>query len=515
MNVKYSPCMNRRALIFLAAALLLMPSAAFAQWVGLNRFDDTVRRNFWLDGRNAAGMRQDTTCTISYAELYGSFTAGGFHHSYEADMPWSVGASAQTLVHLKRFSMKGGFSFEQTGGSGMCGSMSLYPGYYPIDALEFTPGRKSLQKYAFDGALSVDMGKGWRLGAGIDFASANYSKRKDLRHTNYRLDFTVTPGFTYSRGGWTFGLNYIFSKNSESLEPTQIGTIESSYYAFLDKGLMYGKYEVWTGSGVHLNESGVNGLPMKENLNGFAFDLQRRNAWLEIEYLHGKGSAGEKQNVWYRFPSNSLAFRFGDRFVRGDFGHTLRFDASWRNLTNSETILEKVTENGVSTMIEHGANRILRRRNVDFTLEYELKGASNAFIAAVSMDETVSSATQMYPFVVDQDLVGWEVRADDTYTLKKFDFSLGLSYRGGYLTENVREAVGDSGVTSELFRLSEWNDKEMDYRTAHRICMRGAVRYNFYKGLYTELGGSCTGAFGTIHTGTHRGNVYLKFGYLF
>ena len=220
-------------ILSLSAAMLFVSLAAFAQ-----PFEKAMRRNLWNDGSNANGIRQDSL-SISFAELYGGFKAGDYHDTYDCSKGWTAGARAASVQHLKNFSMSGSFGFEQTQGDGMCGSMFIQPGFYPLDVLEFTPGRKTLQTYAFDGGVSVDLADGWRLGARMDFKSANYSKRKDLRHTNYRLDMKVAPGLTYTSGNLTFGLNYIFAKNSEYTDAEQIGTGESSYYAFLDKGLMF------------------------------------------------------------------------------------------------------------------------------------------------------------------------------------------------------------------------------------------------------------------------------------
>ena len=93
----------------------------------------------------------------------------------------------------------------------------------------------------------------------------------------------------YHSGDMAIGFSYILGKNSESVKAEVIGTAENSYNAFLDKGLMYGAYEAWDGSGIHLSESGVpcnfNGkdftemlntrilqvLPVKEMLSGLNF----------------------------------------------------------------------------------------------------------------------------------------------------------------------------------------------------------------------------------------------------
>ena len=79
---------------------------------------------------------------------------------------------------------------------------------------------------------------------------------------------------------------YILWKTSESVEAEQVGIAESSYNAFLDKGLMYGIYSIWTGSGLHIEEDGVKGFPVKDLSHGAALQAQYKGLFAEVEYMH-------------------------------------------------------------------------------------------------------------------------------------------------------------------------------------------------------------------------------------
>jgi len=487
-----------------------------ADAVVFNRYDSALRENFWQDGSNPVGMRQDRSLEkISYAEFYGSLAAGGFRQSHEASMPWNAGVRAHTLVHLEKFSMQGSFSFDQMQGNDMCGSIFVNPGYYPIDALEFTPGRKVKQTYSFDGSISVDIADHWRAGAGMDFTSANLSKRKDVRHSNYLLDMTVTPGILWHGEKWAVGMNAILRKTADTPTAKQIGTKET-YTAFLDKGLYYGRLEDWQGSGLHLAEAGVSGMPVKEIFGGAALQVQHGNAFVEAGYQYGKGTIGEKQYVWYRFPSHNLTFNFGDKWVRGAYTHSVRFDADWRWLTNNETVIEKVTEGGVSTTVEHGSNQILSRRNISFRAEYSFKTDNDEFVVKGGADERVSSASQMYPFVVDQDIVQWHVSAGYTRHIGKLDVAAGLGYVGGKCTEAERSVNEDSGVVTEMERLEDYYKMDVEYRTAPRVNIGATVSYDFWKGLYVKAAADYTRAFNiTVLPGADRVTATLSLGYNF
>lgn len=135
MNEKNSHCMNKVRLILLLC-LLSCSAAVLAQTnVALVRLDSLSR---------------------SYAEVYGRYEEGEFRDTWQAPRMWSAGAATGSVRHFDRMSLTGSFSFDQTEGYGMCGSMFIKPGYFPIDVLEFTPGRKTLQTYAFDGGIAYD-----------------------------------------------------------------------------------------------------------------------------------------------------------------------------------------------------------------------------------------------------------------------------------------------------------------------------------------------------------------------
>ena len=157
--------MNKSRNILLALCLLVFSQAG----LHAQTYERVFRNNFWNSTDTITGIRQDTV-SRSYAEISGSYTGGGFRDSWEAEEGWSAGASTASIRHLERISFAGSFSFTQTEGYGMCGSMFIQPGYYPVDVLEFTPGRKTMQTYGFEGGLSYDVAENWRIGAAMDFA---------------------------------------------------------------------------------------------------------------------------------------------------------------------------------------------------------------------------------------------------------------------------------------------------------------------------------------------------------
>lgn len=501
--------MNKRRCI-LALCLLLCGLTVSAQ-----RYERVLRGNFWNESENITGVRQDTV-SRSYAEAYGAYEGGDFRDTWQAAEGWKAGAMTASIQHMEKMSLAGSFSFEQTEGYDMCGSMFIEPGFYPVDVLEFTPGRKTKQTYAFDGGISYDLSSRWRIGAKMDFESANLAKRKDLRHSNWRLDMTVAPGFMYHEGDFAAGANFLLRKTSETVEAEQVGTAESSYYAFLDKGMMYGVYSVWSGSGLHLHEAGVMALPVKDFSNGAALQMQYKGLFAEIEYLHSKGRIGEKEYIWFRFPGNEVGATLGYRHIGARSEHYARLGLGWKGLGLDERILEKVSENGITTVIDHGSNRILSRESWSLSPEYEFITSDLEFRAGASLDWTGSMSSQMYPYLYYQSLMTWKAGAEAILHLGKFDLGASAAFGGGSVHEDESMASGTSGVQTSPFRLQDWYDRQMEYRTASRLESGLSLRYNFRKGIYLKAEGRWLHGFDLKYiAGANRFGAALRIGYDF
>lgn len=110
-----------------------------------------------------------------------------------SDDSWNAGARTESVRHLKKVSFAGGFGYDYFDGRNMCGSMFTEPGYYPVDILEFTPGRKIREDYTFTGGVSAVLGRRWTGGLRVEFEAQNYAKRKDLRHKNTRSTSNSRP----------------------------------------------------------------------------------------------------------------------------------------------------------------------------------------------------------------------------------------------------------------------------------------------------------------------------------
>ncbi len=510
MNVHRNRCMNRTRNIVSAIALMCLAPQISAQ-----TYDIIERRNPWNAGTNAAGIRMDSV-TISYAELYGRYTGGGFRNYYEADRTWSAGAVAKTIAHTRKYSMKGSFSFDQTEGSDMCGSMFIRPGYYPVDVLEFTPGRKVLQTYGFTGGISGDIARNWRVGAEMDFTSANYAKRKDLRHSNYRLDMQVAPGIMFHSGKFAVGANYIYGRNTETIKAEKLGAADLSYDAFLDKGLMYGTAGGWDSDGIHLSTTGISGFPVKEIFHGGALQLQYGDFYADAEYRHGKGSAGEKDTYWFDFPSHRISSHLAYRFDRGAVQHFVRVRIDWSYQTNDENVIQVIKENGIDITHTYGSNHIFERTSLEINPEYELTAPKGEIIAGMALSSDKDLALLMYPYVFTQPTICGRAYAKGTLHAGRFDIKAGLAFASGKYDKKITTVPIGNGYGDPPYFLEEYYNMKYEYMTATRVSASAALRWNFYRGMYAEAGGEYTRGFNLKYIkGADRYVCTLKIGYTF
>ena len=497
--------MNRKILI---AALSVICLCANAQ-----DYERVIDRNLWNRGRNVTGIAMDSL-SISYAELYGGGKAGGFHSYGQASSLWEAGAVTESIRHIGRLSFTGKFAFTHSQGQDMFGSMFTEPGFYPIDVLEFTPGMKTRQKYVVNGGISYNMNDTWRIGAAVDFDAVNLAKRKDLRHTNYRLDVSIRPAVMWHSGDWAVGLSAEIGKNSETVNAEVVGTVESTFYAFIDKGLMYGRYEGWEGSGVHLSEAGVTGLPLRQVFGGAAVQLSRKGLFAELGYERSRGKAGEKDFIWYDFPADKFYGSISGKICGRQGTHFLRLKLSNRALENTEFTLEKSNENGVTVVTRQASNLILRQNRLKLQPEYEYRSQFWEIRWTADADWQRGIASQMYPFASQQDIVlcSTKVKA----VLHPWIFDVGAEVRGGkgLLREKSRVMEGSQSAVPDRI------DSYYDYTAAfiRTPWMGGSVflRCRFWKGMYVkaDAGADCalrkTLPFGHLRWG---GNIGLGYSF--
>lgn len=465
----------------LTLLMLLAVWGAAAQ----ERFSQTERRNPWNASANAAGIRQDTV-SRSYAEAYFTKENGGMADPSSSDDSWNAGARTASIRHFGKVSFAGGFSYDYFDGRNMCGSMFTEPGYYPVDILEFTPGRKIRETYAFKGGVSAVLGEGWTGGLKVDFKAQNYAKRKDLRHKNTRLDFEFSPGVMYRTGRFAAGAAYIVGTNSERVEAEEIGATPESYEAFFDRGLRYGSLQLWESNDLHLTTSGVKGFPVRENTQGAAVQLQYGPFYADAAYRNRQGETGERGIIWHEFETQQVTVDAVLALGGAASRHFVRLGMVWESLDNRENILTYETVNGVSNPHIHGSTPSFGRKRLDATGEYEWMTSRNDLRIGIAYSQLNRESTLMYPYVKGQKLHYESVWAEFVRRLGHWDLTLGLDYRKGGFSERDEQSAATAVPGEYPTQLTAYYDSENEYLTAGRMGVGLAVRRNIRR-FYVDL----------------------------
>lgn len=449
------------------------------------RYDAVVERNLWNEGYNRAGLRTDTL-SYSYAELWGGVERGGMTNHSNSDRVAVAGIKSESILHFKRISFQGSLSYDYFDAEQMWGSMFINPGSWVVDIYEYTPGRKVRENYAFIGAVGYDVAKSWQLGLLVDFGASNYAKRKDLRHKNTALDIQVAPSVRWSRGDWSWGVAYIFQKRSESIKAEEIGTTPDSYRAFFDSGMFYGKEALWTSADLHLNISGLDNFPIKEQLHGVELNLGYRSLLLSAEYHKMGGDTGEKGVVWHSFDADRWGVRLGWQHHSEESLHTLSL-ALQRSIThNNEKVLMTQTVGGVSIVQEYGEVPIFAEIMSAISLDYDWQRGANRIVASVCYSKEQKQSSLLYPYLKEQQLERFEASIYGLCKIKCVEIMGGLNFGFGstdYSSKEVSDTLPSSSYPKRQQLFADWYD---EYMTSPILGCNFGVRVSLPKGFYIE-----------------------------
>ena len=475
-----------------------------------------------LGAQEVASLRCTKTPEGGTAELYGGYETGGFRPGFAASSQWKAGAKARGTHHGESTSWTGYFGFEQLEGKEMFTSMFLDPGYFPVDVLEFTPGDKTRQTYSLGGGLMTEVGE-FLVGGDARYRASNYAKRKDIRHTTYGTDLRLAPTAAISLGkdNEFLSLSYVLQKKAETIDAEQVGSAtDKSYYAFLDKGMRYGSYQVWDGDGVHLDEAGVGLFPVKEYRHGFVLQVSTFPFSGKMEFLWKRGSVGEKGYTWFRYPGHVFSDELSGSHAAGSFTGTWGLGFRMEEDQLEESVLEKVTDGGVTTPVVHAFNKVSHRFHGNADLSYGMvfrKGVLRRLKATAGLTAWQEASYLSYPYEDRLDLVLGSFQLDAGLEAGRFRLDAqGLFGFGGKTEKGLGEPLEEAPV--QPYRLQGDWDRKMEYMTATRCGATLSLTYAFrsVRGMYLKAEGNWLHGFNlSILPGSDRFCAGLSLGYGF
>ena len=122
--------------------------------------------------------------------------------------------------------------------------------------------------------------------------------------------------------------------------------------------------------------------------------------------------------------------------------------------------------------------------------EYEFVSEKIEVLAYADVVLKEKMSSQMYPYIYTQSLLTWNAGLKALFHIGAFDLGVHIGYGSGSVTEEDKTLTDASGVQTSPYRLQNWYDRQMEYATAKRMSVGLSLRWNFWKGLYTEAEGS-------------------------
>ena len=490
MRARYRAC--------ILSLLVLVPALLRGQDIGLLRLNPE-------EGSRGA------------ARVYGGYEAGGYHPAFAPESLWKAGASAEGTHHGENTSFTGSFSFEQVEGKGQFTSMFLEPGYFPVDVLEFTPGDKTRQTYKLSGGFATTFADEFAFGAKASYLSANYAKRKDIRHTTYGMNLQVEPTIALVSGGVGISAAYIFRKRTESIDAEQVGAAtDQSYYAFLDKGMRYGTYQVWDGDGIHLDEAGVGVFPVREFTHGFSYVVDSPVIAGGMTFLWKHGTVGEKGYDWFRYPGHQFSLSLERRWG----GQSLRLSFELQNDQLEEAVLDKVSAGGITTPTIYGYNAVSDRSwgSVDLTYAVRFqKGPLKRLQAVLHGGLWSENSYLMYPYEDKTDRYNGMATLVAAFGFGPVDLVARVNGGAGTWREQGLQG-GTDAVESVPYRLTPDWLRKMEYFSTGKLGAGLTLTYHLraVKGLSIQAEGTWLHGIGVdLLPGTERWSSTVNLGYNF
>ena len=453
----------------------------------------------WLQSRNVAGLTAlPKGVRTNYAEAYFLKEDGGWGDYHASPDSYTFGARTASFFRVNdRLVVSGNVSYSNFKGREMTGSVWLNPEDQPFDIVEMDPqyaGTKNKEHYNLMGALGLELGHGFSLGASVDFTSANRAKRRDLRSQNKLMDMLATGGLLCSNEVVQAGISYTYRRTLEELLFKTYGTTGIFYASLIDYGASFGVSEYSDANGLTDEDEERPMLSIRHNVA-----LQLGLSLGTFKWLHEgamewrDGSYGKRSlytPVFLEHSGNAWSYQ-GRLSWQGR--HVLAYSIEGDHLKNWQNLFNYVNQGGgLNEYIYYGHHKTRGQRTLNASIGYKYYGRAWVHQIAAGYHERRLTAS-FYPSYRRQRIhytkVDLASRRRWCAGLHDWSAELQLGYQkgGGTKAEDGRydgdgaDTVG--GVSTTLVRTSLVTlpaalDRHYEYMTASQ----GRIGFNLLYG---------------------------------
>ncbi len=524
--------------LFLAGLYLsLCTLSAQSEKTGWESYEYVYGSNPWLQSSNAAGLQSLTIPDISTAETFFNKKNGKLVNYYESDNSLAYGAEARSLYRLNpKVVFFGEVRYTGFEGKNMGGSAFIDPYKNPFDLVEYadsTRGEKRREFYNLVGAFSAEVYKGIIFGAKLDYAAANYAKRRDLRHENKEMDLTAAAGVASRLTPFlSAGVNYSYRRRTEEIRFDMYGNTDQQFNTLIDFGAFYGQQERFSDNDGYTK--GNAKTPLFEEFHGVSLqlDFTITPEWSFYNELgmQGRdgyyGKRGTTSIVYDEHDSKILEYRGNLSFRKQNALHAFSLNLRREQLANYENSYRKETQASGNTIIKYiGQTQMLDQTLWNIKGEYTAylgieeenpRWVLNAFAGYQERKQTVS----LYPNYRKQDIhqIHLDVSASRNLIRGNNQYScfLGIGYLSGGGNEKQDGKYDSSQSQTSPASLDRYLYREYEYWTTDRV--RGDVGFCYSRLLrdrmkgYARLDYALTEAFSTDYIGKTFNELTLTIG---
>ncbi len=242
----------------------------------LRHLPTVVARQPWLSTSNSAALTRHDSTSIAQAELTLDWQRGGLTNFDGSSRCLQADVQVEAIQRLSRRSVvRGGIGYTNTSSRDVTGSAFLPTDQLrPFDIVEDSltnAGNKHADRYHLFGSVGTDLWKGYSVGVGLDYTSANYAKYKDLRHKNKLMQLRFSLSAYAPVLPWlSVGAAYHYLRHTESLQFSTYGRSDKVYKSLIDYGTFFGRVEQFGNDG-YTDKS--REMPLFEDGHGISMQI--------------------------------------------------------------------------------------------------------------------------------------------------------------------------------------------------------------------------------------------------
>ncbi len=417
----------------------------------IRNISDLKYTNAWLSSGHVLGLHALPVAKISVAEVYGAATKGGFVDYFESNNRFLAGAKVESYRKLNsRIAFQGKLGYETERGKNMAGSSFIDPYKYPLDLVEYadsTAGDKKLERYNLTGGVTTKLGQRWKLGGKVDYEAANYSKFKDLRHTNrlLQLDVNVSLGY-HVNDKLEVGLAYDYLRRIESVKFKTYGNTDRQYLSLISFGSFYGMLELHDDKGYTSSQETNPQRDITNQFSGFInLQLSPNLQWFNIIKVGKRtgyfGKKGTGSIVYTEHEGSNLEYHGSAVLKYTQSLHHFDLQLASSALDNMQNIYRMETVPGGSTsVVYYGQAKVLNQDVKRFSLHYTGHFGVNGFTprwvveAGANFNNRVQQVS-IYPYFRKQEInsysLGGSLGRNIMLGAGMFTVSAGAKYGSG------------------------------------------------------------------------------------